>query len=133
LENKWQVDQWVDACAYLPIKAFLPTAVQKDTGINLEIIFRRLIELVHDDKLELYFRVVCPNCFRELDVVTYKDEISKYIDCPICGEIEISDDVIFPMFAVNKRYKELLTQKKTIQNGSKNIFARAHKQRILYR
>ncbi|AAM25225.1 hypothetical protein M2349_000319 [Caldanaerobacter subterraneus subsp. tengcongensis MB4] len=104
--NKWLVDDWVNECALKPIKYFTPTAIEKDTGISLEEVFERLMELVNDNKLELYWRIVCPVCFRQLYIYKSTDRIPRYIDCVECGKQQVTEDMIFPLFSISNEYRE---------------------------
>ena len=106
--DKWLVDDWINKCALKPIKYFTPTLVEKDTGMNLHEVFERLMELVNDNKLELYWRIVCPTCFRQLIVYKNTHLIPRYIDCIECGKQEVTKDMIFPLFSINKEYREYI-------------------------
>lgn len=112
--SKWKIDKWIEECALNPIAAFSPTAVQKDINMGIEEIFIRLLQLVGDEKLKIGWRIVCPNCFRQVEIIENKDIIPRFVDCLECGEIEVSEDMVYPLFSINPDYKkEILSQKKT--------------------
>lgn len=111
--SKWKVDKWVEECAVKPIVAFSPTAVQKDVNMSIEEIFARLLQLVQDGRLRIRWRIVCPNCFRQIEIVDNKDCVPRFVDCWQCGEIEVMEDMIYPLFVIDPEYKkEILSQKK---------------------
>lgn len=117
----WDVDDWVDGMASLPVKRFYPTAVAQDTALPLKVAFDRLLQLVKDQKLLLLWEVRCPNyeCIRTINVVRDPYQvIGETINCNICGEeIEITPDLVFPVFELNPDYKERIRQKKTNRVG----------------
>jgi len=114
--DKWLIDNWVNECALKPIKYFTPTSVEKDTGISFEEVFKRLIELVNDNKLELYWCIVCPICLRQLGICKNTHLIPRYVDCMECGEQEVTEDMIFPLFSINKEYREYVRSQKNFFN-----------------
>lgn len=123
--SKWQIDRWVDKCALKPIKAFSPTAVQKDLGIDITTIFKRLLMLVEDGKLEISWRIICPNCFRQIVIIKNKNIIPRYVECYECGEQEVTPEMIYPLFSVKNEYKnDLRSQKKTSNWNQPLVFAR---------
>lgn len=123
--SKWEIDKWVDECAVKGVKAFSPTAVQKDLKMDINDIFDRLMFLVNDGKLNLSWRIVCPICFRQVNVCNNRDNIPRYINCWECGEIEVTKDMVYPLFAINDEYKQEITkQKKTPAEGSPLLFSR---------
>ena len=76
--------------ALKPIEYFSPTAIQKDLDIEINQIFDRLMFLVNDEKLKLSWRIVCPFCFRQVDICNNNDVLPRYVDCWECGEIEVT-------------------------------------------
>jgi hypothetical protein len=106
--NKWLVDDWVNKCALKPIKFFSPTSIQRDLDLDINEIFERLIMLVEDNKLEISWRVVCPSCFRDLGIYNSANLIPRYINCIECGEQIVTEDMIFPLFSINKEYREYI-------------------------
>lgn len=129
----WDVDDWVDGMASLPVKRFYPTAVAKDTALPLKDAFDRLLQLVIDQKLLLFWEVRCPNyeCSRTINVVQDPNEvIGETIHCGICGEeIEITTGLVFPIFELSPDYKERMRQKKTNCVGP--VFAASRASRTL--
>lgn len=113
--EKWEIDHWVDDRALKPIKAFHPTAIQKDLDVDLNTIFIRLLELVQDGKLEIMWRVVCPNCFRQLGIYKGHESIPCFSECPECGEQEVTKDIIFPLFSVTEEYRNAVKKNKNYQ------------------
>lgn len=130
--SKWEIDRWIDECALKPIKAFSPTAIQKDLEMDLNFIFDRLMTLVSDEKLKLSWRIVCPNCFRSIDICDSKDIIPRYIECWDCGETEVTKDMVYPLFSINDEYKqEIIKQKKTQFESHPLLFSRRKRARPL--
>lgn len=113
----WDIDEWVDGVATLPIRSFYPTVVAKDTGLSLETVFDRLLVLTKEGKLKLQWEIRCPNygCLRTIEIVSDPSTvIGKVVYCKICGEeIEVTTGNIFPFFAPTLDYKERMAQKKT--------------------
>lgn len=115
MNAKWDVNDWIDDIAALKVKKFYPTAVARDTSLPLKEVFEYLLEAVKDGKLNLFWEIRCPNleCIRTIEISPEKD-IAGGIVCPLCGElIEITPDIIFPVFEVTDEYKERIKQKKT--------------------
>lgn len=133
----WDVDDWVNEMSALPIKGFYPTAVAKDTGLPLQIVFERLLRLTEDGKLQLQWEVRCPNyeCIRNIETVDDPSVIiGKIINCNLCGEeIEVTPDLVFPCFKINPVYKERIRQKKTNRLNVAFAMSRALRQRVLCR
>jgi len=130
--SKWEIDNWIDECALKPIKYFSPTAIQKDLGMDINYIFDRLMILVNDEKLKLSWRIVCPICFRQLDICNNTDSIPRYINCWECGEIEVTRDMVYPLFRIDDEYKqEVINQKKTQGGNYPLLFSRRKRTRIL--
>lgn len=110
--SKFIVDLWVDEAATKPIKYFNPTIVAKETGLELPVTFERLLELVRDGKLLLQWEVRCPDCFRAI-IRDYDIEQSS-VECFECGEIEITPDIIFPLFSLEPGYRDIIKKKRIL-------------------
>lgn len=108
MSEKWEIDQWIDDRALKPIRVFYPTSIQKDLNIDMDTIFRRLLELVQDGKLEIAWRVVCPYCFRQLGIYKEHESIPRFLECYECGEHEITKDMIFPLFSITEEYRDVV-------------------------
>jgi len=102
----WMVDRAVDEIAMSRIQRFYPTLVAKRTGLPVEVVFERLLQLSIDGKLKLKWEVRCPNCFRNIIVYDQLPELKDIIyDC-VCGEeVEISRELIFPAFEIDEGYR----------------------------
>lgn len=131
--SKWRIDKWVEECALKPIVAFSPTAVQKDINMSIEEIFIRLLQLVEDERLRIRWRIVCPNCFRQIEIIENKNFVPRFVNCWECGEIEVTEEMLYPLFVVDPKYKkEILSQKKTpkseiMYSGRKrNVYQMCH-------
>lgn len=110
--DKWSVDAWVDEVAKTPVTGFYPTATAKDTELPLNIVFDRLIELVHDGKLDLLFETRCSKCFQTLSE-TEVPPLGENMYCMYCDEdVVIEPYNVFPLFRITKQYKESLKKNK---------------------
>jgi hypothetical protein len=113
--NKFDIDHWVENFALSKLSRFYPSAVANDTELSIQFVFERLLEMVKDEKLKLYWEVRCPNygCFSTLKTIDYP--ILGFISCESCGEdgeeIEITNDNIFPIFSINQFYRDSLKKK----------------------
>lgn len=129
MTGKWDVDDWIDEIAALKVKRFYPTAVAKDTSLPLKEVFQYLLEAVKEGKLNLLWEIRCPNleCVRSI-MFSPEKMVSGEITCPVCGElIEITPDIVFPVFEVTNAYKERMTQKKNKKTRIAFSMARAYK------
>lgn len=114
--SKWKIDKWVEECALKPIVAFSPTSVQKDVGMSIDDVFIRLLQLVDDERLKIQWRIVCPDCFRQIEIIEDKDFVPRFVDCWECGEVEVTKEMLYPLFIIDVDYKkEILSQKKTVK------------------
>jgi len=126
MQERWDVEEWINEVASMPIRRFYPTAVAKTTGLPLDLVFEFLLDAVNSGKLNLLWEVRCPNleCIREITIEPEK-VTSGYISCPTCGEdIEISPDIVYPVFEVTPEYKERMREKKTQKTHGKCTAAR---------
>jgi len=115
--DRWDVDDYVDTIATMPIRRFYPTAVAKSTGLPLHDVFERLLLLAKDEKLLLHWEIRCPGyeCTRNMEIVDDPNIAGQTVVCGICGdEVDISPDIMFPVFEVNPKYKERMSKKKPI-------------------
>lgn len=131
MAHVWDIDDWVEQAACLPIKSFYPTQVAKDTELPIDIVFDRLLALVRDEKLLLFWEVRCPNyeCFRNVTSTEDPDELLNHEStCRICGEeFCITKDSIFPAFSVTETFKSRGKKKRV---AGKSI--RHQKSRLLH-
>jgi len=113
----WDIDDWVEEIASMDVKKFYPTAVAKDTGLPLQVVFEHLLSLTNSGKIILLWEIRCPNYECVRNIITTDNPslyIGKIIDCRICGEeIEVTQNIIFPVFKVAPDYKDRVRQKKT--------------------
>ncbi|MED3897396.1 hypothetical protein P4797_20700 [Priestia aryabhattai] len=107
---KTKIDEFIKKLAVSPVKRFYPTAVTNYTGVNLKEAFDYLVELERHGILHLYWEAKCPNygCSRVLG--TFEDfnaaPLGKTMNC-VCGhEFELQLDDIFPIFEIDKEYRE---------------------------
>lgn len=115
MTGRWDVDDWISEIASTPVYRFYPTAVAKDTSLPLDEVFLYLLEAVKDERLFLYWEIRCPNleCVRSICINPVKIN-SGEITCNICGEeIEITPDIVFPIFEITPDYRARMAQKKT--------------------
>lgn len=119
MASVWDIDRLVDEMSFWPLKKFYPTAVEKQTGLPLHIVFEYLLKLVTSGKLDLQWELRCPNysCVRTIRVYDELPTELGFMECPICGEeIEITPDMLFPVFRISQGYKEhirIYAEKKT--------------------
>mgnify|MGYP000857558090 CR=1 FL=1 len=119
--SKWKIDNWVDECAFKPIKYFAPTAVQKDLQMDLNVIFDRLLKLADDGKLLISWRIVCPECFRPLGIFSDTNIIPRYVECLECEEQEVTKDMIYPLFSISDEYKQEVTSQKKLKHSVQGL------------
>ncbi|MFM9278039.1 hypothetical protein [Paenibacillus jiagnxiensis] len=110
----WEIDDWVEIAATLPIKRFYPSAVAKATGIPLDQVFNRLLHLVKGEALILLYEIRCPeyDCVRTVGTIENLNTVDYLGHCGIHGSFELSPDSIFPVFEFNPIYKERIRAKK---------------------
>ncbi|CVK21915.1 hypothetical protein [Sporomusa sphaeroides] len=114
----WKIDEVVNEIALWPVKKFYPTLIAKRTGLPIDTVFTRLLELTKDHKLCVKWELRCPgdNCARTLLVLDEKAVKLRDVFCQYCGhdfcEGDDGDvyDYIYPAFEVCKDYKEYLRQ-----------------------
>lgn len=112
-----EIYNWIDRIAIMPVKYFYPSATAKDTSLPIQEVFECLLDAVNEKMLNIYWEIRCPNlaCVRTISIDPYKNT-SGYVICPICGEeIEISPEIVFPIFEVSPEYKEYLKKKSHCQ------------------
>lgn len=116
MSDFYDVDTWVEEIAQYRIKRFYPTIVSKDTGLPLQVVFSRLLELVQSRILFVKWEIRCTNygCSR---VMIEADKpsafLGKSIECEFCGEeVQITVQNIFPVFGIVEGYKESVKKKK---------------------
>lgn len=122
MSEKFLVDMWVKEFAETgDTEAFHLDAVAKDTGLNIRDVFERLLLLVSDGKLVLLWDVRCPVCG---EAILREREVNCNVWCSKCKKVvEVSPDVIYPLFSVSPEYKEHV-----IQNRSRRlVFSSAFK------
>jgi hypothetical protein len=126
MQERWNVEDWINEIASMPIRQFYPTAVAKATELPLDIVFEILLDAVNAGKLNLLWEVRCSNleCVRTIRLDPER-ATSGYLSCPTCGEdIEISPDIVYPVFEVTPDYKERTKEKKTPKPLAKCAMAR---------
>lgn len=121
IHQVWDVDDWVnDMLSVLPDKNFYPTAVAKDTGLPLQVVFERLIYLTQDGKLDLQWEIYCPKCLKKVEVIEANSLlIDKVIYCKTCNKEfkitpEIVPDIVFPLFKISRDYRERVYLKENV-------------------
>lgn len=109
MPEKFLVDLWVEEYSEAgSTEAFCPDAVARDTGLSIRDVFERLLLLVSDGKLVLLWEVRCPVCG---EAILREREVNCNVWCSKCKKVvEISPDVIYPLFFISPEYKEHVTQ-----------------------
>lgn len=118
MTGKWDVNEWIDEVAASPVYRFYPTSVTKDTSLPLDEVFGYLLEAVKDGRLNLYWEIRCTNleCVRSVSINPDKAETGD-VTCSICGEeIDITPDIVFPIFEITPEYRDRMSEKKTKKN-----------------
>lgn len=114
MPDLWDIDDWVEQAALLPIMKFYPSVVAADTGISVQDVFRRLLAFVEDGRLYIRWEIRCQSygCARTIkEVDDVKEPIGSLVRC-ICGEeYEIGPDILFPVFGFQNRYRQRTRQK----------------------
>ncbi|WP_058830691.1 hypothetical protein [Paenibacillus polymyxa] len=110
----WDVDDWVENAASLPVRRFYPSAVANFTGLPLEQVFTRLLHLVQGGALVLLYEIRCPeyDCARTVKTVSDKELLKFDFECDIHGEFEVTPGMIFPVFEFNPEFKKRMISKK---------------------
>lgn len=103
------VERWVQDFCHV-VERFYPTAVAKDTGLPLDLVFRQLIGLSHIGWLDVAYEVCCEACSHPVKLVRTKDPTTLYepdVLCELCGhEFEVTARHVFPVFFVNNQWRE---------------------------
>ncbi len=110
---QWDIDDAVDDIAASRIVRFYPTYVAKLTGLPLSDVFERLLKLAKDGKLQLRWEIRCPRdgCARTVEIVDCMPSLSDIVMECACGEdIDVTGELVFPVFEVCRDYKERLVQ-----------------------
>ncbi|NMM52050.1 hypothetical protein [Paenibacillus aquistagni] len=115
----WDIDEWVDNAASLPIKSFYPTAVARATNLPLNVVFDRLLYLAEGKKINLLYEIRCPEyeCTRVVKCIDKFTDIEFSQTCSIHGKFEISSDTVFPIFQFDQEFKERAKIKKKQVQG----------------
>lgn len=124
-----EVDNWVESFAMLPLVKFYPGIVAKATNLPLKDVFNRLLFLANDNVLILSWEIICPNydCVRTITTIDEKEfTLNSSANCNVCGEVEISEENIFPSFRIDPCYKEYI--KKKYQTTPKNLLKKFNQQ-----
>lgn len=114
----WELDkvnECVDEISTTSIRKFYPTFVAKSTGLPLPLVFQRLMELNQVGKIHVKWEIRCPEyeCVRTLKVIENKHDFPETVYCGRCGEeVEVTPDIIFPIFEVDLGYRDYMLQKK---------------------
>lgn len=118
MANLFDVDDWVENAASLPVKRFYPSAVASATGLPLSKVFQRLLYLVQGDILVLLYEIRCPEyeCMRTVKTLADLPESDISVVCSIHGEFECPPNMIFPVFEFNPEYKVQIKSKKKVKN-----------------
>jgi hypothetical protein len=119
---KDKVNEFVKTAALSSqIKAFYPAAVATYANTSVDIVFPELLGYVATGELELNWQLRCPNldCINIIAKDTAK--IGDEEMCNKCGnEFEVTQNDLFPIFAVTKEYKDyVLDQYKEAQDAKK--------------
>ncbi|GAV21627.1 hypothetical protein [Carboxydothermus pertinax] len=120
MSSVWDVERWVDEAALSAIKMFYPTALTRNISLPLSEIFKHLLFLVEQKKLEVVYDIRCPECYATVNIVNSCVASGDIIECPLGHEFELTADVIFPVFKISESYKEYVRQycKKKLKRGS---------------
>lgn len=114
MATKFEVDEWVHRVANTRVSMFYPTIVSKQTGLPLENVFERLLDLSKIGQLIVKWEVICPNysCHRKLFVMdSLGERLGEVLNCYYCGEeVEVTLDNIFPIFGISPEFRD--TKKK---------------------
>jgi len=124
---QWDIDDAVADIAASRIIRFYPTYVAKVTGLPLSEVFERLLMLAKDGKLQLRWEIRCPRdgCARAVEIVDSMPSLSDIVMECVCGEdIDVTGDLVFPVFEVCSDYKERLAQQ--VDHGSKKKHSMAN-------
>ncbi|MFS8541972.1 MAG: hypothetical protein LOD89_07770 [Tissierellales bacterium] len=109
----FEVDIWVEVAAKGRVLYFYPSAVASRTGLPVQKVFDRLIQLVDVGYLVVEWEVRCDN-YNCPEVLSLSKEppIGKYFYCEYCDEeIECTPDNTFPRFSFCPGYKEMIKKK----------------------
>lgn len=95
-----KVDIWVEELAHIPYERFYPSAIARKVDLPIEAIFRRLLDLVEDGKLEIIFEIRCPECDVRVSEHSDRKELPTEEYCFECG-------LIFPVdeYSINPAFR----------------------------
>ncbi|WP_064778442.1 hypothetical protein [Bacillus siamensis] len=102
----WKIDDCIKDIRDLDY--FYPTTVSTYLNLDLEMVFRRLMELTLDGRLVMKFEWRSNGDSRVIEV---DRDINQF---EIRGHKEISLDELYPIFKVSSEYKEFLNKKERL-------------------
>ncbi|WHH60399.1 hypothetical protein [Petroclostridium sp. X23] len=123
------VIQWINEFSVSAYRKFYPSAPAKDLGIDMKNIFECLVYLADQNMLELEYEKRCPECASKM----YEDEVEGFVYCESCDDdIELTSDVVFPIFSVSENYRNEVKKNKQVQKNNLLLsFARKKLQQSL--
>lgn len=114
----WDLEDWVEQIAVMPIKYFYPTLPTKDLQIDVSEVIKGLVQLVERGWLELLWEVRCPECFSTSLPMRECPREGDELECERCFALfEADDQVVYPVFSVTSEFK-VRALKKTIKATS---------------
>lgn len=112
MNKDWELEEWVEKIALMPIRWFYPTFPSKDLDLPLPEATRILMELVQRGWLGLLWEVRCPECFSSTIPSAKCPEYGQETECEDCFNVFVVDQsALCPVFQVTPEYRARITKK----------------------
>jgi ribosomal protein S27AE len=106
------VDHVVDNMAAHNVQRFTVASIVRQTELEPQLVFERLLELVDDTKLVLVLDAFCPQCDARVQRVEHRPVLPLDLECLRCGlSFQASAEEFVPSFRFDAEYQSL--KKKT--------------------
>lgn len=112
--NSAKIEDYIEEVARKSrINSFYPQTVSRKLNIPMDIVLIELSKLSEVGKIDLKYQIRCLDDLNTIDVVEqYTDMLDKEVFCNICGEsIKVTYSNIYPVFYINKEYREYIKKK----------------------
>lgn len=112
MNKDWELEEWVEKIALMPIRWFYPTFPAKDLDLSLPETTQSLMVLVQRGWLELLWEVRCPECFTSTISSGRCPEFGQETECEKCLNVFIVDEsTLCPVFKVTQEYRARIAKK----------------------
>jgi len=113
MNRRIDIDYWVESKAVSAVRRFYPSIVAKELSIPINIVFDKLIDMVRDGKLELYWEVICPDCHRACSIsLSQNTGLHQDYECIEGHCFTVTIDDIVPSFEITDYYRSRVRDNK---------------------